>query len=86
VVPKDELGLPINLNISARELASSARKLRQAKVRTPGHKSIHSHSAPPERELQLKERARLKQIKDTILAARIAARDARLARRKKKRP
>jgi len=86
VVPKDELGLPINLNISARELASSARKLRQAKVRTPGHKRKHSHSAPPERELQLKERARLKQIKDTILAARIAARDARLARRKKKRP
>lgn len=86
VTPKDELGLPINLNISARELAHSAKKLRrQAKVRKPGHKKKHSHSAPPERELQLKERARLQQVKDTIRAARIAARDARLLERKKKR-
>jgi len=53
------------------------------KVRKPGHKRKHNHPAPPERELQLKERARLQQIKDTILAARIVARDARLQRRKR---
>jgi len=86
VAPKDELGLPINLNVSARELVSSAKKLRrQVKVRRPARKK-HSHGPPSARERLLAERAKLRQVKDTILAARIAARDARLAGRKKRRP
>lgn len=88
VAPTDELGLPINLNISAGELATSAKKLRrQAVMRAPGHKKgKHSHSALPEREILLAERVRLRQVKDTVRAARIAARDARLLERKKRKP
>ena len=86
---KDKLGLPLNLNIPAQELASSvkglsaAKRLRQqAKRETPTRKK-HSHLGPTEREVILAERARLRQIQDTIRTARVAARDARLARRKR---
>lgn len=86
VAPKDELGLPINLNIPARELVKAAEKLRGRPRRTRPARKKHSHSAPPEKERLLAERARLQQVRDTILAARIEARDARLAKRKKRRP
>lgn len=89
VIPKDKLGLPLNLNIPAQELVSSvkglsaAKRLRQqVKRKTPTRKK-HSHSGPTEKEVILAERARLRQIQDTIRAACVAARDARLARRKR---
>ena len=86
VIPRDELGLPINLNIPARELVSSAKRLRrQATGKTPARKK-HSHSGPPERERLLAERAKARQARDTIQATRVAARDARLLQRKRGKP
>jgi len=78
--PKDEIGLPMNLNISTQELANAARGLLQQPMR---RSTTHKHSHGPSREAVEAEMARLQQIQDTIQAARITARDARLAERKK---
>jgi len=82
VVPKDELGLPVNLNVSTQELAASAKKLQRQAAKRTSTRRKHSHSGPG-REALLAEMARLQQIQDTIRAARIAARDARIAERRK---
>lgn len=85
-VPKDELGLPVNMNISTQELAGAAKKLpHQQPTRKPARKrGKHSHSGPSREAIEA-EMARAQQIQDTIRAARIAARDARLAKRARER-
>lgn len=82
--PQDELGLPVNVKVSASELAESAKKLRRQKGKSAAVHKKHSHAGPG-REAELAERARLQEIQDTIRAARIEARDARIAERRKKR-
>jgi len=82
-VPKDEIGLPVNVNIPAQELATSAKKLRQQAAKRKSARGKYSHS--PSRDALIAEKERLQQIQDAIRAARIAARDARLADRRKKR-
>ena len=78
--PKDELGLPVNLNISTQELANAAKGLHQQPTR-----GTRKHSHGPSRDAIEAGMARAQQIQDTIQAARIAARDARLAKRAKDR-
>jgi len=76
--PQDELGLPVNLNISTQELANAAKGLHQQPTR-----GTRKHSHGPSRDAIEAVMARAQQIQDTIQAARIAARDARLAKRTK---
>lgn len=85
VTPKDELGLPVNLNIPAQELVKSAKRLRRQAGKTTPTCEKHSHSARPEREVLLAERARLQRARETVQAARVAARDARIAERRRER-
>jgi hypothetical protein len=85
VTPRDELDLPLNLNIPAQELVDSAKRLRRRIGGGVSARGKHSHSGPTEKEVLLAERARLRQIQGELRAARVAARDARIAKRKRER-